>query len=218
MQELILYLVGAMIAWVPVRNVAAWGETEGEVRARYESIASDVAAVAMDEDEPSVFQGASGRSKSGLLVMSVASFEGGFQKFVDEGACNKTGYRPDRRGSCDGGRAFTLWQIHAKDFGGFLLGADGSVAGARFVPVALLLSGTMVTSDVMLADRKTAARVAQRLLRQSLRNHGSICAYTGESCDDGAHPKADARLERAKTYFATHPFTDVTNVKLASSP
>lgn len=218
MQQLILYLLGAMMAWVPVRNLVVGADTEETVRARYESIASDIAAVALDEDEPPVFAGSAGRSKSSLLVAAVASYEGGFQRFVDEGECNKPGFKADRRGSCDGGHAFTLWQIHAKEFGGgFLLGVDGSIAGTRFAPAAALLSGNVVTAEGMLADRKVAARVAQRLLRQSLRTYGSMCAYTGESCAEGAHPKAAARLERAKAYFAAHPFADPAPEKLAAA-
>lgn len=209
MHQLITYLLVAMTAWVPVRNLTAWGESKEDVLARYESIANDVASVALDPDEPPVFTGAAGRTKTALLVMSVASFEGGFQKFVDDGECNDSRFSADRRGGCDGGRAYTIWQLHAREFGGgFVLLSDGRLSSARYATAAELASHEVLGPAALIADRKVAARVAQRLLRQSLKTWGSLCSYSGESCEPGRHPKADARLDRAKRFFAQHEAVD----------
>jgi hypothetical protein len=70
------------------------------VRARYESIARDVASVAFDESESPLFEGEDGRTQTALLILSVASYESFYQKMVDEGL---------RRG--DNGRSVCLMQV-----------------------------------------------------------------------------------------------------------
>src|SRR5277367_22938 len=111
MQSLIQYIFVAMLSWIPIANLTPYGETEDEARTRLHSVAEDIVTVAMDKSEPSVFARADGRVKTALLQASIASMETGFQKFVDTGDCNQANYRADRRGNCDGGHAFSLWQI-----------------------------------------------------------------------------------------------------------
>lgn len=213
MQNLVVYIFAAMLSWVPVRNLVPYGETEDEVNVRFHSVAEDIVTVALDASEPSVFARGDGRVKTALLLAAVASFEGGFQKFVDDGSCNKRGYHADRRGDCDGGHAFTFWQLHVAG-NGYILLEDGTLGSVFYSPAAVVKaaeeSGSIIRGPELLADRKIAIRVAQRIMRDSLRQHGSLCAYSGESCDEsaGAHPKASARFDRAKAYFAAHPFTD----------
>lgn len=100
MESLVSYLVAAMLAWVPA-YVHGPTESPDQVRERYGSIARDLAAVALDENEPSLFNGADGRTETALLMLSVASFESSFSKRVDDGS---------RRG--DRGHSYCLMQIH----------------------------------------------------------------------------------------------------------
>jgi hypothetical protein len=91
-------LVAAMVGWVPL--YAQPNESHDEVMDRYESIARDAATVALDPDEAPLFDGPDGRTRTALLMLSVASFESGYRKRVDEG-----------RGRGDNGRSFCLMQI-----------------------------------------------------------------------------------------------------------
>jgi len=207
MQNLITYIFAAMLSWIPVRNLTPYGETEDEAKTRLHSIAEDIVAIALDPGEPPVFARADGRVKTALLQAAIASMETGYQKFVDDGSCNRADYRADRRGDCDGRHAFSLWQIHVAG-GGYVLLEDGTLTSRMYASKDVLDAHALVGGAEMIADRKVAARVAQRIERESLKYHGSLCAYSGESCMDDRHPKAKARLERATAYYAAHPFTD----------
>lgn len=99
MQSLVTYLVTAMLSWVPLYAHAP-RESASDARERYQSIARDVAAVAMDGGEQPLFGGAKGRTETALLMLSVASFESSFKKSVDDGI-----------GLGDHGRSYCLMQI-----------------------------------------------------------------------------------------------------------
>ena len=208
MQNLIQYIFIAILSWVPIRNLTPYGETEDEARARLHSVAEDIVTIAMDKSEPSVFARADGRVKTALLQASIASMETGFQKFVDTGDCNQANYRADRRGNCDGGHAFSLWQIHVFG-GGYLLLEDGTLGSVMYSPsVAQAHPEWIIKGADLVSDRKKAIRVAQRSERASLNQFHSLCGYSGEHCEDGEHPKAKARFDRAVEYYQKHPFTD----------
>lgn len=208
MPAIVSYILTAILTWCPPAvYFAPYGETTEQATTRLTKIAEDIAAVAYDENEPSVFAGDTGRAKTALLHAAIASKENSFQRFVDEGRCNQRGYVVDRRGGCDGGHAFSLWSIHVFG-GGYILLDDGTLSSAEASPqIALTHPELIVQGAQLLADRKTAIRVAQRIERQSLRQYHSLCAYSGEPCASGRHPKAEARLERAQQYWAEHPFT-----------
>jgi hypothetical protein len=99
MESLVSYLVAAMLAWVPL-NAHASFESRDHVLARYQSIARDVASVALDENETPVFEGADRRTETAVLMLAVASYESSFNKRVDDGT---------RRG--DNGHSYCLMQI-----------------------------------------------------------------------------------------------------------
>ncbi len=84
MHSLVTYLVAAMLAWVPMRAHAPLESAEDGL-ARYESIATDAATVAMDENEEALFGGPAGRSETALLMLSIASYESSFRRAVDDG-------------------------------------------------------------------------------------------------------------------------------------
>jgi hypothetical protein len=208
MTQLIQYIFVAILSWVPVANLTPYGETEDEVKARLHSVAEDIVTVAMDANEPPVFARADGRVKTALLHAAIASMETGFQKFVDDGSCNRADYHADRRGDCDGRHAWSLWQIHISG-NGYILQDDGSLGSAMYAPVfAKEHPELVIQGPQLVADRKVAIRVAQRIERTSLRQFHSLCAYSGESCEDDRHPKAKVRMDRAVDYFTRHPFTD----------
>ncbi len=54
-----------------------------DAQLRYESIAEDISAVAMDENEPPLFKGPAGREATAVLLSAVAWHESGFRKDVD---------------------------------------------------------------------------------------------------------------------------------------
>ena len=84
MDSIVAYLVAAMIGWVPL-HAHLPSESVDDARARYESIARDVVSVAFDESESPVFSGPEGRTQTALLMLSVASYESGYRKVVDDG-------------------------------------------------------------------------------------------------------------------------------------
>ncbi len=100
MDSLVTYLVSAMMAWVPLRAQAPFESLE-DAQARYESIARDVASVAFDENETPIFDGLDGRSRTALLMLSIASFESSYKKTVDDGI-----------GRGDHGQSVCLMQVH----------------------------------------------------------------------------------------------------------
>lgn len=200
------YILTAMLSWTPIQNFTMHGEAEDHARARLQDIASDIASVFTDSNEAPVFSGPTGRVRSALLLASIGSFEGGWQQFVEEGDCNKTGYKADGRGSCDGGFAFTSWQIHIAG-GGFLY-VGGRLTNVTYErQYAKDHPNEIINGNRLVADRRIAVRVAKDLIIETAGRDCLLCGYAGESSLQ-AHPKADARLQRAKDYWARHPFVD----------
>jgi hypothetical protein len=93
------YLLTAMSAWIPPSAQQAL-EPVDEARARYESIASDMASVVVEDGVHPLFDGPSGRAQTALVALSVASFESYFRRDVDTGV--RTG---------DQGNSYCLMQI-----------------------------------------------------------------------------------------------------------
>ena len=210
------YIFGAMTAWVSISNQTVHGEPEEEAKARYESTANDIVGAAFDEDEPAVFAGAMGKIKTALEMTSIGSLEGGFQKIVDDGTCNRPDFKADGRGNCDGHTAFTIWQIHS--VGNGLMFSGTGVTSKRYNQAYADEHPEEVwTGPRLVENRAVAAKMALHLIRTSWSNYHSLCAYTGESCGDIGHPKADYRHQRAVAYYRTHPFTPPTEESLAES-
>jgi hypothetical protein len=147
------YVLAAMLAWsrphAQPKNAddAAW----------LGSIAQDIADVSL-EGEP-LFKDDASHARTALLLASVARYESSFASWVDAGLCNDKAWRdsnPDihRGATCDGGHAFSLWQIHA--------GAAG---------------------PALIGDRRAAIREAITRLRVSLDAGRGLCWYTGETGD-----------------------------------
>jgi hypothetical protein len=194
LKALTAYLIVAMTSWMPVHNHAA-RETPEQTLARYEAIATDIATIALDPSEPSLFQGDDGRVKTALLLLSVAFWESAFRGDVDAGHC-----KPHE---CDNGHAYSLWQLHPED--GFIF--DGDVytfARNRSVAWREEHASEIVDGPALIRDRKLAAKVALHMLRYSMKNAHSLTIYTGEGPNG---PKAKQRLDRATSYARAHAFT-----------
>jgi|HubBroStandDraft_6_1064221.scaffolds.fasta_scaffold372791_2 hypothetical protein len=102
--DLAAYLFVAANSFYPMSN-HFYMEKKEVTETRYEDFTSKIAsAVSRPEYEP-LFAGDDGREKSGLLLISIASFESGFvAKVLD---CEKLG---------DGGHAFGPFQTHIEPY------------------------------------------------------------------------------------------------------
>jgi hypothetical protein len=196
MQNLIGYVLAAMLAWFPLSKHP---EPEVKSAARYAEVARAIAEVALDPGEPPLFDGPAGRARTALVDAGIAALEGGFRAYVDDGSCNAVAFLAGRRPHCDHGRAYSIWQIQT---------ARGmSLHGDTWQWWSLRSPEARITGPDLIADRKLAARLALHIARKSIRDYGSLCAYTGEKCR-GAHPNADARLALADRWWRSHPFRD----------
>ena len=209
------YILAAMISWIPFSSqllrdpTGHWirdaqglyvKEDETHARQRYEDIAMNIVDVAFDYTLPSVFPGPDGDIRMALLLASIGSLEGGYHEWVGNGDCNKKDWEG---GGCDGGHAFTIFQIHVYDY----MIKDDALTQARYVDKAYRDEHTdeIIKGKNLIEDPRLGVLVAYYIIRSSMITHRSLCAYSGESCI-GKHPKADARLERAKAYLKDHPF------------
>jgi hypothetical protein len=80
-------------------------EPLADAQTRYESIAEDITAVVMDENEPPLFSGPAGREATGVLLSAIAWHESGYRKDVD--VCKGV------RSKGDNGRSVGLLQVMA---------------------------------------------------------------------------------------------------------
>jgi hypothetical protein len=172
------YVLAAILGWTRPHATprdaadAAW----------LSGIASDIAEVSQQE-EP-LFADDVSHARTAILLASVARFESSFAPWVDAGLCNDKTWRDGNlavhHGStCDGGHAFSLWQIHP------YAGPSG---------------------EAMIGDRRVAIREAIARMRVSLATRGDLCWYTGEPAS-GECPKAELRLRTAIVWEKSHPFT-----------
>ena len=76
-----------------------------DAQERYESIAEDISAVVMDENEPPLFNGPAGREATGVLLSAIAWHESAYRKDVD--VCKGV------RSKGDNGRSVGLLQVMA---------------------------------------------------------------------------------------------------------
>jgi len=122
--RLAAYVYGAMTSWA----------SESHDETLWRGIAADIASTTASAPEA-------------LLLASLAFHEGRFRAYVDEQQCNDPIWRASRDGriamasggDCDGGWAYSLWQIHPLD--------------AR-------------TTARELRDRRAAARIALTIARR----------------------------------------------------
>ncbi len=142
MTPLASWVLSAALYFAPVESrpqFKGYEETMDETRARYASIAEDVAEAA-EENAKSPEEA----KRRAALLLAVAIGESGLSHDVDKGPCYRKGNWRER---CDGGTSFTLWQMKAVTI-------DGESKHAKHV--------------AGLDKRKVAAKAALRKILGSL--------------------------------------------------
>ena len=207
MTTLSAYLLATLLVWSPAKN----HKDEPGYEARLAQIADDI--VAVSEDEAPVTSHDYDRSKTATLLAAVAFFESGFQPYVTRDcpdpkwqAANKTSKH--RLPSCDGGQAWSNWQIQPAEGFVLLSPEEGDWSRAfnfdwqwRKKPEN---EDRIIHGQDLIADPRLAARSALHMIRRALKG-GSLQGYTGEV--GLSAPKAAARLDFARGWIARHPFS-----------
>jgi hypothetical protein len=230
-EQLVSYILSAMLSWIPLGNQyerahdGKWlhdahgyyvKEDADEALARYKVTAQSIVDVALDPANPPLFRGTAGREKTALQLGSIGSFEGGFHKFVENGDCNTPAFHALHEKECDGGAAWTNFQIHLYRY----IIRDGEMYQAQYLEQSLNKDDRewikehkdeIITGPQLVANPKLAAQVAYYIIRWSLRRNNTLCGYTGEDCN-GPHPLALQRADRAHTYYHNRPFIYVEEI------
>src|SRR5882672_1482716 len=234
-QPLADYLERAGLTWLALPDCGAErarcaafeaqeGEGEGAVADRVRVVAGDLAELlttglpvpkpegsAYRNDEPSPYADDPTKARAGLLVMSLAFHESRFRGYVAH--CTDKAWRSSlegkrllRFGSCDSGRASTLWQMHLGT--GVVLGwepgREWREVNIRAPFVGMRDDEIAYTDGWVQEDDFIAAAVALHMARASIRQTGSLRNYTGEW--SGPASAARAREDRALAYYRAHPF------------
>lgn len=159
-------------------------ETAEERSARYESIAADVVAVAFDEAEPPLFDGADGRARTATVLLGLTRHESGWNLDVDTGR-----NRGSLVGDIGAGRSWCLGQI--------LLDYDGR---------ARTPEGW--TGPDLIADRRKCLRRVLHMARESFRAcralpvEERLAVYTRGSCSN----ETGRRLSRPRVALGLRLF------------
>lgn len=172
---MILWFVSLMIRWT--MPDATLGEIEG-VRGRYVEIANAAVNVAFDPEEKPIFKGPLGRTKTSLLLLSIASYESHFEVDVETGK---------KRG--DSGASWCLMQIN---IGNSRVKVDGD---------SYSYSKTEGWSGKdLVEDRAKCFRIALHMARMSYKWCGNLSVYATGYCYK--HSKAAFEREnRAKVSY-----------------
>lgn len=168
------WLLAAMLRWLPV-------EAPVDL-ARYQSIADDTAAVALDPWEAPLYPGRHGRARTALQLLAVQRFEGEFTEAVDEG--RKRGRAGDVCGM----------QIVVPRGKRMLLTAD---LYRWLSPQQTGYEEAWTAEDLVPGSvpgrRENCVRAGLHMLRESLRACRSLSLYTRGDCQ----PDAKARHREA---------------------
>jgi hypothetical protein len=235
-EQLVSYILSAMLSWVPLGNQyerapdGKWlhndkgyyvQEDQDEALARYKKTAEAIVAVSLDERNPPLWRDQRGRNdtlearvRTALGLTAIPSLEGGFHKWVENGDCNTPEFKKNHPHECDGGSAWTNWQIHLYRY----IIKDGELFQSQYLEQSMnkddrewfaAHKDEVITGQQLIADPKLAAQVAYYIIRWSTRSFHSLCGYTGEN--DGhicrpQHHLADQRLNRGSEYMRAHPF------------
>jgi hypothetical protein len=186
MEPVVAWLVSLMASLAPPEVAAAqpafpgWAETAEERAARYESIASDLAAVVYAPETRPLYSGRRARARTAALLVALAFKESGFAPDVDRGPCvkirdPKTGYA-----RCDGGASACMLQVRT--------GAGTTLEGW--------------TREELFADRKKCFTAGMNAARRSfvacarLGLDSLLNVYASGTCERGG-PQGKERLDLA---------------------
>lgn len=183
MNTLSNWILSAMLTIVsPEKAQVVSHETLEEVKARYASMASDMAEVISTSDP--LFYGSDAEVRTAALVTSVSFFEGGFSKAVDEGKA---------RG--DGGNSWCHMQLHI---------------GKGHVVIGTPEMKTWTGKD-LIEDRKKCYKAGLEVLRSSMalcsryKDGDSLSAFTTGRCITNQR-EARHRWDFAKKILKLNPF------------
>jgi hypothetical protein len=179
---LVVCLSMALESWSPPKYHPE--EDEQAYRDRTNRFNVAIATVALDENEPPILGGDNGRERTALYMLSQAVQESHLVRYVDEGQCNDwqwrltaEGKRAMLRGDCDGGIAFTPWQMHINaNGGGTVLTKLGWVGAEWAEDNASVIHGKDAVNNKVLG-----ARVALHWMRQTPGAWGSRGAALNRS-------------------------------------
>ncbi len=111
------WIFSLLILLAPPERIAAqphypgWAETEAQLTARYQSIASDIATVV--ETETPIARGPHGREQTAAMLVAVSWLESGWAPDVDSGNCYMG--RSGRSSRCDANRSASIYQLQVAD-------------------------------------------------------------------------------------------------------
>lgn len=182
------------------------GESLADYRARREAIAAAAVAVALDPAEAPVFDGPEGRARTAALMMSIARFESGYCKRVDEGL---------QRGP---GGEVCVMQV---SLDGYRKGV-GAVTAEGW-SAADLISDRQKCMRAALHKIQASFRICgdashpQNVTRRALVGADRLSLYTGTRCTEGS-PFARHRYELGEAWYASHPIASASASTSASSP
>ena len=149
---------------------------------RRESIARDIASVAFAE--PRAFEDDADGHRTALLLVSLAHHETFWATWADDGSCNDPAWRAEhplllRSGDCDGGHAWSMWQVH-------------------------VLNDAVELGRALVRDRRAAIRAALAVARASLQSGRGLCGYLGEAYPKC--PRAQVRWDSVIAWQAQFPY------------
>lgn len=182
MNTLSTWIFTVLLSVAPPQKAATHSkEPEAEMRVRYESIARDMSE-AIKESKP-LFSGSNNEQKTAALLSSIAFYESGFRKEVDNG---------NLRG--DHGRSWCLMQINIGK--GHVNFGDEEMKSW--------------TGKDLVEDRKKCFKVALEVLRRSmnmcrgLAGGGILSGYTTGRCIPNQH-EAVVRWDLSRRIMREHP-------------
>lgn len=193
---LVLWLVQAMLAWVPPEASELGPEAN-----RYARIAWTALDVAMDPDEPPLFQGPNGRAFTALQLLAVASFESQFRKDVQSG--EKRGKAGD---SCyvqiviPSGKRMELIPQGTYRWVSY---EEGKVRAAQKAKSETFSDLSFTHHALEGDDAHLCFRAGLHMLRESRHICHDLSLYTVGHCDKN-EPKARHRAWRAQHYAESH--------------
>lgn len=170
------YLLAALLVWSPPKTHPNEEPSAWDARAR--DIAADIAEIANEPVEAT----RTPPWKTGLTVLGIGFQESNFDLVVEQGHC-----RPH---TCDNGTAWSAWQIHTGRNGLTFEGLKYLEAESRPKVWLDVHFAEVIQPAQLIADRKTAARMALHMWRQAPRIFST----------------AKWVIEVRDTYAAKHPF------------
>lgn len=196
----IAWMVAFITSYAPVGRpqfIPEAKETKDETEIRYNSIATDIATVVMEEDP--LFKGPHGRIKTATVMLSIMYHESGFRKDVDlgKGALAKG----------DGGRSVCMMQLNIGGGRTF----DWNKVQKRFAldkdPPIEVEKGW--DAKEIAADRKKCIRAGYRIMKHSFTLTASLPVtewlrvYASGNAEGGSRESKN-RMGLALKYFTEH--------------